>query len=83
MDVQMPVVDGLEVTRKIRSAAMAQPFIVAMTANAMREDREVCLQAGMDDYKSKPSRIEEIKKSASKSLFACKHVKRKTIKQTN
>jgi len=59
MDVQIPVLYGLEANRKIRSAAMAQPFIVAMTANAMREDREACLQVGMDDYMSKPLRIEE------------------------
>ncbi|MBI5052308.1 MAG: response regulator [Chloroflexi bacterium] len=62
MDVQMPEMDGLEATRQIRSTFTPdqQPHIIAMTANAMQGDREVCLEAGMNDYVSKPIQIKEL-----------------------
>ena len=64
MDVQMPELDGLDATREIRKLqTVAQPRIVAMTANAMQGDREMCIAAGMDDYLSKPIRIDELVKA--------------------
>ena len=68
MDVQMPEMDGLEATMAIRSAEAGTGKhvpIVAMTAHAMKGDRERCLSAGMDGYLSKPIRIEELKQAIS------------------
>jgi CheY-like chemotaxis protein len=59
MDIHMPELDGLEATRRIRKIEnIDQPYIVAMTANAMPEDREECYAAGMDNYVSKPIKLE-------------------------
>ncbi|AUQ58114.1 two-component regulatory system, sensory/regulatory protein [Phaeobacter inhibens] len=56
MDMSMPEVDGLTATRQIRASDMAQPAIIALTANAFESDRRACLDAGMDRFLQKPIR---------------------------
>jgi GAF domain-containing protein/CheY-like chemotaxis protein/tetratricopeptide (TPR) repeat protein len=70
MDVQMPEMDGLEASRRIcaRWPRGQRPAIIAMTANAMQGDREMCLEAGMDDYVSKPIRPDELVKALLKVI---------------
>jgi CheY-like chemotaxis protein len=66
MDCQMPVLDGLETTREIhrwtesRFASGYRPLVIAMTANAMKKDQQMCLDAGMDDYLSKPVKKDKL-----------------------
>jgi len=63
MDIQMPEMDGFEATRKvIEIYGDKRPVIVAMTANAMQGDREECLEIGMDEYISKPVKLEEVQR---------------------
>ena len=66
MDVQMPEIDGLEATRAIRQRWKDGPKIIAMTASALKGDREMCLAAGMDDYISKPVRMEDLARKLSR-----------------
>ncbi len=69
MDVQMPEMDGLEATRTIKAAYAThqQPYIMAITANATQKDRQQCLDAGMDDYLSKPVRFEDLVEALQRS----------------
>jgi two-component system, sensor histidine kinase and response regulator len=60
MDCQMPIMDGFEACRQIRMLSGRQPVIVAVTANALLGERERCLDAGMDDYLSKPFQAEQL-----------------------
>ncbi len=73
LDVEMPVMDGYEAARRIRAARLhaARPRLVAMTAHARPSDRERCLEAGMDDFLSKPLQVEALQAL----LDACAHVK--------
>ncbi len=69
MDVQMPVLDGIEATKRIRANKNWDNMpIVAMTANAMKGDRELCLEAGMNDYLAKPVQLEKLRTMVEKWL---------------
>jgi len=72
MDVQMPEMDGLECTRYIRENCERQPVIIAMTANAMVEDKEECLKAGMNNYIAKPVKIDLLVEMLQQTEFPVK-----------
>lgn len=69
MDMQMPNVDGLEATRQIRALGGQQPYIIALTANAQKDDRDRCIDAGMDDFLTKPIRKAELLDLLNKVLL--------------
>jgi CheY-like chemotaxis protein/HPt (histidine-containing phosphotransfer) domain-containing protein len=75
MDMQMPEMDGLEATRRIRQAwpEDSGPRIIAMTANVTKEDREACMDAGMNDYLAKPIRVDELVAALSKAVPLAAH----------
>lgn len=78
MDIEMPEMDGIETTARIRGSSIkTQPVIVALTANGLQDDRSFCMQAGMDDYLSKPFQLETIMKLLEK--WADKIVENKEI----
>lgn len=66
IDVQMPVVDGMEATRFNRKNFREQPIIIAMTANALAGDKEMCIETGMDAYIGKPIKLEWLVKTHEK-----------------
>ncbi len=72
MDVQMPVMDGLEAAREVRRNYPVKdaPWIIAVTANAMEGDRQRCLVAGMNDYISKPLKVEQVKAAMNRARRA-------------
>lgn len=70
MDVQMPEMDGYEATQKIRSLGFTDIPIIAMTANAMKGDRELCLEAGMSDYITKPIKRDIVFNILDKWLYS-------------
>jgi CheY-like chemotaxis protein len=72
LDVQMPEVDGFEVARRLVAERSPQrrPWIIALTANAVQGDRELCLQAGMDDYLTKPVSREDLARALERARAA-------------
>ncbi len=70
MDMLMPELDGVEATEQIRGAAIEQPYIIAVTANVTKRDRDRCLAAGMNDYIIKPFRIDDVARALQRYMDA-------------
>ncbi|MBE9231950.1 response regulator [Cuspidothrix issatschenkoi LEGE 03284] len=66
MDMQMPEMDGITATKMIREGNISQPWIIALTANALVQDRQICLDAGMNDFLAKPLVITELTEALKK-----------------
>ena len=67
MDLQMPVLDGLEATRRLRARAGHQPRVIALTANAFAEDASRCREAGMDGFLAKPVRLDDLRAEVARA----------------
>ena len=76
MDMQMPEMDGLEATRKIRKELSQQPVIIAVTANAMQSDRELCFEAGMNEFVTKPIKLDALMAALEKAAEIHKFIPR-------
>jgi CheY-like chemotaxis protein len=71
MDVQMPRLDGLQTTRALREMPLTQqPWVVAMTANAYEENRQMCLQAGMNSFLAKPFNLAVLRQALQEATAA-------------
>jgi signal transduction histidine kinase/CheY-like chemotaxis protein len=76
MDIQMPVMDGLQAARLIREAEAGRgthALMIALTANAFKEDREACMHAGMDDYFAKPIKLDQLRQLLHRARGARSH----------
>ena len=70
MDMQMPEMDGLEATRGLRQLTLeSQPVVIAMTANAYSEDREACMDAGMDYFLAKPVKLDALRSAIQEMVL--------------
>jgi len=65
MDMQMPEMDGVTATKIIRQSHQPQPYIIALTANVLEEDRQICIEAGMNNYIRKPIAIAQLREALS------------------
>lgn len=68
MDIMMPGLDGRETTRRLRARAGHQPWVVAVTASALPEDERACYEAGVDDFLSKPVKLDALRRSLERAV---------------